>query len=325
MHSDHGHSSENKTNHQHSHGHGHGHSHGHGFVANDSDGKNLLWATLLNVLITIAEIAGGILSNSLALLSDAFHNLGDTIAVALAYFANRFGKRSANERKTFGYKRIEILVALFNALILIIITLFLFREAWHRFKNPEEIKGLLMFVVACIGLVANLVAVLLLKRDSAANINIRAAYLHLLGDTFSSVAVIIGAILIYFFNWFWIDPLITVLIGIYIIKEAINILREAVDILMQATPRNLELEEIKHELEEIAGIDNIHHVHIWNLTDSQIHFECHVDVASDMPISETTFLRSKMETLLKNKFGVSHVTIQVEYNCCEGKQLIHKK
>jgi cobalt-zinc-cadmium efflux system protein len=179
-----------------------------------------------------------------------------------------------------------------------------------------------MFGVASIGLLANLLAVLLLRKDSNKNINIKAAYLHLLGDTVSSVAVIIGSVLIYFYKVYWLDPVLTILIGIYILKETYSILRQSVDILMQATPKNVDLETIQQSLENIQGIDNIHHLHIWNLNDSQVHFECHADVADDIRISETEILQQQIESILHEKFEINHVTIQFEYNCCSVKELI---
>lgn len=303
--------------------HHHGHMHNHD-SQQDLKGKNLLIATALNFLITIVEIAGGLISNSLALLSDAIHNLGDTFAVLLAYIANLIGQKGADEKKTFGYKRIEILTALLNAVILIVITIFLFIEAYKRFQNPEPIKGLIMFIVASVGLAANLAAVLLLKGDSHHNLNIRAAYLHLLGDTISSVAVIIGSVLIYFLKLYWIDPVITVLIGFYIIKEAYVVLKEAVDILMQGTPSSINLQEVVDEMEIHNEISNVHHVHTWKLDDTQIHFECHIDLNQDLTLSEVDEIRHEIEALLQNKFGISHVTIQFEYNCCEQKSVIHK-
>lgn len=299
----------------HSHGHGHGHHH-------DLKGKNLLIATVLNVVITVAEIIGGLVSNSLALLSDAVHNLGDTFAILLAYVANNISKRDATEKKTFGYKRIEILAALLNAVILIVITIFLFVEAYHRFMDPEPIRGLIMFAVAVIGLLANLIAVLLLKKDSGKNLNIRAAYLHLLGDTISSVAVIAGSVLIYFYKIYWIDPLVTLLIGIYILKEAFVVLKEAVDILMQGTPSSIDVTEVVSEIEKISIVSNIHHVHTWKLDDKQIHFECHADLNEDIVISKADSVRGEIEQILQNKFGISHVTIQFEYNCCADKDII---
>lgn len=301
--------------------HNHDHSHEHHHAP--YEGKNLLYATFLNLIITIAEIIGGIASNSLALLSDAAHNLGDTFAVMLAYIANRIGRKEATEKKTFGYKRIEILAALLNAVVLIVITIYLFIEATHRFYDPQPIKGLLMLIVASIGLLANLAAVLLLKKDSQHNLNVKAAYIHLLGDTFSSLAVIVAAILIYYFKIYWIDPLVTILIGLYIIKEAWTILMEAVQILMQSTPASLDIPVIVESIENFEIVDNVHHVHSWKLDDKQIHFECHVDVHKDITISEADLLRIKIEKELLNKFNISHVTIQFEYNCCTEKNIIH--
>jgi cobalt-zinc-cadmium efflux system protein len=288
-----------------------------------SEGKNLIFATFLNFVITIVEIIGGILSNSLALLSDAIHNLGDTFAIMLAYIANRISGKDATKEKTFGYKRIEILAALLNSVILIVITIFLFIEAYHRIITPEPIKGKLMLIVALIGLVANYGAVWILKKDSHTNINIRAAYLHLLGDTISSVAVILAAILISYFEIFWVDPIITFIIGLYILKEAYSILKEALDILMQSTPVSINISEIVREIEKSDEVDNVHHVHSWKLDDKQIHFECHIDVNKDMLISETDLLHLEIEKILKNKFGISHVTLQFEYNCCSDKDIIH--
>jgi cobalt-zinc-cadmium efflux system protein len=285
--------------------------------------KNLLLSVILNLSVTIAEVIGGLISNSLALLSDALHNLGDTFAIFIAYLANIISKRNHTDKKTFGYKRIEILAALFNAIILVVIIIYLFTEAWHRLYNPEPVKGLIMFVVAVIGFLANLFSILLLKKLSGHSINIKAAYLHLLGDTISSVIVIITAILIYFFNFYWIDPLVTFILGIYLLKETYLIVKESVDILMQATPRGLDLMQVKQTLEILPEIDNIHHVHAWNLNDQDIHFECHVDLKSDIRISETEKIREKMHEILLNKFNINHITIQYEFNCCEDKNMIH--
>jgi cobalt-zinc-cadmium efflux system protein len=304
--------------------HIHGHSHTSGQNPDKKD-KNLLFATVLNLIITAAEIIGGLLSNSLALLSDAVHNLGDTFAILLAYIARVISKRNANVKRTFGYKRIEILAALLNAIMLIVITFFLFVEAYKRFLTPEPIKGKIMFWVALVGLFANLSAVILLKKDSVHSLNIRAAYLHLLGDTISSVAVIAGSLLILYFGVWWIDPLVTVIIGLYILKEAYVVLREAVDILMQSTPESIDLQEVVNELESRKDISNVHHVHAWKLDDKQIHFECHADLQDDLPVSATDTIRDEIETILLNKFHISHVTIQFEYNCCEGKSMIHVK
>ena len=291
---------------------------------NEISEKNLLITTILNFAITFAEIVGGILSNSLALLSDALHNLSDAIALFVAYIAHRIGKRDPNLRKTFGYKRIEIIVALFNAVVLISISFVLFYEAIHRLFEPEPIKGTLMLVVAIIGFLANIISVFLIKKDSNKNLNMKAAYLHLLGDTLSSVAVIIGGILIVYFEVYWIDPVVTFIIGLYILKESYGILKQAANILMQSAPENINLVEIKNEIEKLHEVANIHHVHAWNLTDSSIHFESHVDVKEDIKISEIQKIREKIETILKDHYHINHFTIQFEYNCCDSKDLIKK-
>jgi cobalt-zinc-cadmium efflux system protein len=287
--------------------------------------KNLVLSTLLNLTVSIAEVIGGLLSNSLALISDALHNLGDTSALFIAYLASVISKKDYSNEKTFGYKRIEILAALFNAIILVVIIVYLFIEAYQRLNNPEPIKGFVMFVVAVIGFVANLLSVFLLKKHSTESINIRAAYVHLLGDTISSVIVIITALVIYFFRLYWIDPVVTFLLGLYLLKEAFLIVKEALDILMQSTPQGLDLAEVKSVIEAMPEIDNVHHVHAWKLNDKDIHFECHIDMKSDIRISETENIKIRIQDILLNKFNINHVTIQYEYNCCEDKNMIHSR
>lgn len=287
-------------------------------------GSRLLIATMLNLLISVAEIIGGILSNSLSLISDALHNLSDGIATFIAWIAYRIGKRPSNARKTFGYKRIEILAAFFNALVLIIISVYLFYEAALRLISPEPVQGKLMLIVASIGLLANLAAVILLRSGSKQNINIRAAYLHLLGDTLTSVAVIIGAVLIIYLELYWIDPIITFIIGLYILKETWEILKQTVDILMQGTPEGLDLELIRHDIELIPEVKNIHHVHAWNLDDQSIHFECHVELREDHRLTETCEIQLKIESLLHDHFDIGHVTIQFEYQRCDDQSFVDR-
>jgi cobalt-zinc-cadmium efflux system protein len=286
--------------------------------------NRLLWATLLNFSIAIVEVIGGIVSNSLSLLSDALHNVGDGLAVLLAYFANLIGKRPSNERKTFGYKRIEILAAFLNALFLIVISLFLFYEAILRLLHPQEVQGRIMLIVAVIGLFANLVAAFILHRDSKQNINVKAAYLHLVADTLSSVAVIIGAILIYRYKIYWVDPVITIVIGIYIIKETWTIFRQTVDILMQSTPAGVNLKQIVSDIEQIPRIGNVHHVHAWNLDDQSVQFECHIELDDDYRTTESEEVHKDIEALLREKYHISHITIQFEYKWCHDRDMIHQ-
>ena len=286
--------------------------------------KNLFISIVLNAGITIAEFVGGILSNSLALISDAVHNLSDTLAIIISYIAMLAGKKESNVKKTFGYKRIEILAALFNAVVLVAISLYLFYEAYQRFLNPEPIGTKLMFIVATIGLAGNLISVLLLHKDSSHNLNVKAAYLHLLGDTLSSVGVIIGSVLIYFYNITWVDPLLTVIIGIIIIRGTWGILKETTEILMQASPGNLDIPEVKKQLENHPEIKNIHHIHSWRLSDNIIHFQCHAELINNLTIEQADQVRFDLENILHKDFGIDHITIQIESDSCTEKSTINK-
>ncbi len=287
--------------------------------------KNLLGASLLNLVITIVEIAGGMLSGSLALLSDALHNLSDTFATFIAYLATIIGKREANQKKTFGYKRLEILAALTNAVILIVISVFLMKEAWHRIHNPAPINSIIMLIVGMIGLLANVYAMIILRKDARKSINVKAAYVHLIGDSLSSVVVIVGGVLIRLFNIDWIDPVITVIISIYIIRSGFLILQEAVNILMQSTPDRLDLSAIKKTVEQQKEVLNIHHLHAWMLADQEIHMEAHIELKSDQKLSQVKLIQEEMEKLLRKDFGIRHITLQFEFETGHDPSLIHIK
>jgi len=287
--------------------------------------KNLLAATFLNLVITVVEIAGGLLSGSLALLSDALHNLNDTFATFIAYLATIIGKREANQKKTFGYKRMEILAALINAVILIVMSVFLMKEAWHRWQNPAPINSMIMLVVGMIGLLANLYAMLILRKDASKSLNVKAAYMHLIGDSLSSVVVIIGAVMIQLFQIGWIDPIITVIISIYIIRSGFIILKDSVNILMQSTPDHLDLSLIKRRVEQEREVLNIHHIHAWMLTDQEVHLEAHVELKSDLKLSQVKQVQDDLERCLRLEFKIVHITLQFEYNTNHAPSLIHTK
>ena len=287
--------------------------------------NNLLAATFLNLVITVVEIAGGLLSGSLALLSDALHNLSDTVATFIAYLATIIGRREANHKKTFGYKRMEILAALTNAVILIVMSVFLMKEAWHRLHNPAPINSMIMLVVGMIGLLANLYAVLILRKDASKSINVKAAYIHLIGDSLSSVVVIIGGVMIQIFKIDWIDPIITVLISIYIIRSGFVILKDSVNILMQSAPDHLDLSQIKLRVEREQEVLNIHHIHAWMLTDQEVHLEAHVELQGDLKLSQVKMIQEKIEKSLRREFKIVHITLQFEYNTNHANSLIHTK
>lgn len=306
--------------HKHSDHCGH-HHHSH---HNNLRGKKMLWVTLLNFSITIVQIIGGIVSNSLSLISDSIHNLGDSSAIFIAFLAGKRASKQPDEHKTFGYHRNEILVALFNAVVLIVICVFLFFEAYNRLIHPEPIRGKVMLTVAIFGLIANLISVVILQRDKNHNLNVRAAYLHLLGDTLSSVAVIFGGLAIWIWNIYWIDPVITVLVGVYIIYHTWGIVRQTLDILMQSTPDGLDLQNLKKDVESLNEVENIHHLHVWKLDDQRIHLEAHINMREDLPISEAQNVRMRLEEMMQTQYGISHITLQPEYKGCDGNRgLIH--
>ncbi len=290
--------------------HSHSHSHSEG-----TSEKNLIFTMLLNFLITIAEIIGGLVSGSLSLISDALHNFSDGIAIIITYIAMKLSKKPKTLKYTFGLKRAEILAAIINSSSLIVISFFLIKEAIDRLINPTPITGYLMLIVATIGLIANFVGTILLKKGSKDSMNMRAAYLHLLSDAISSLAVIIGAIFIIVFQIYWIDPILTLLISLYILKEAYGITKEAVEVLMMAAPEGIDANEIKAEVEKFEGVVNIHHLHLWKLNDNTIHFEAHIEVKNET-ISNLMPLKEEIEELLEHKYGIDHTTIQFEIGDC---------
>ncbi|MDW7739040.1 MAG: cation diffusion facilitator family transporter [Bacillota bacterium] len=279
-------------------------------------GKKIFWVVLLNAAITVAEFIGGLLSGSLALMSDAAHNLSDTVAIALSYFANRIAQKPKDPRMTFGYKRAEILAAFINSSVLLAISVMLIYEAIKRFSTPEPIDSTLMITVAFIGLLANLLSVFILEKDSRNNLNIKSSYLHLISDTVSSVGVITGGIAIRIWGIVWIDPLVTVFISFFIINKAWVVIRKTVDILMQSSAE-LDYEAIKAGVENIAGVKNIHHVHSWMSNEKTIYFEAHIDM-EDMQLCEAEKIYDEIEQYLIENHGISHVTLQAEVDkCCE--------
>lgn len=309
-------------NYDHDHEHDHNHNHlggGHSHDVSNLSGKKIFWVTLLNATITITEIVGGILSGSLALLSDAIHNLSDTVAIALSYFANRIAQKPKDAKRTYGYKRAEILSAFINAVVLLAISVVLIFEAIKRVQSPEQINGTLMMIVAFIGLVANFVSVFLLEKDSHENLNIKSSYLHLLGDTVSSVGVLLGGIAIKIWGIVWIDPLITVLISLYILKETWKVIKKTIDILMQSSA-SLDYEAIKKDIEAIDKVNNIHHVHSWMSNEKTIYFEAHIDM-DNMLLSDAELIYDEIEQYLKEQYGISHVTLQAEVDKCSDKNI----
>lgn len=294
------------------------HSHDH----ENLSGSKYMGVILLNGFITLVEVIGGVMSGSLSLLSDAVHNLGDTVSIALSYFAWKIAGKEKDVRRTYGYKRAEIIAAFVNASALVAISLFLVFEAVKRFQNPETINSGLMIGVALFGLAANFVSMMLLEKGAHGNMNVRSSYLHLLGDTISSVGVLFGGIAIRIWGIVWIDPLITLLIAVYIMHESWKIVRDSVGILMQFSAE-LDYAAMQRDIEAIPEVQNIHHVHTWMANEDTVYFEAHIDL-EDCLLSQSCGVSEKIEQLLKEKYGISHATLQFETGRCADKSFFKK-
>ncbi|SMO39827.1 cobalt-zinc-cadmium efflux system protein [Balnearium lithotrophicum] len=298
-----------------------GHHHHHSL-----EGRALLTAVILNVVITLTQIVGGIWSGSLALLSDAVHNLSDVLSLVIAWWANRISKKPRTEEKTFGYKRAETIAALFNSTFLFGIAVFLIVESLDRLIHPQSVTADLVIWLGVLSILLNGLSVFLLKEHEHENLNIRAAYLHLLTDVMTSFAVVLGGILIKYFHVLWIDSLVSILIAVYLMKSSYPLIRESIDILMQGAPPNINIEDIKRSIEsKFNEVENLHHIHLWRLDEKTVHFEAHVDFDEDLNLSKATETIGEIEKFLKEKFGINHVTLQPEFNRRDRKELIYRE
>ena len=303
-------------NHAHSHNDSHGHSHP------DLKGRKLLLSILLNIGITVAQVIGGLISGSLSLLSDALHNFSDVLSLIVTYIADRYSKKDASVTKTFGYKRAEIIAAFVNSATLIIVAVYLIYEAILRFMDPHTIESGLVIWLAILGIVFNGFSVLLLFKDSKSNMNMRSAYLHLLTDMAASVAVLVGGLLMKYFEWFWVDSLLTLLIALYLIVMGYGLLKSSFKVLMLFTPDDISLEVIHDAVCKIPEVKNIHHMHIWQLNEQETHLEAHVDFHKDVTLSQFDAVLTKIEEVLFHDFGINHVTIQPEHQKDDPKDII---
>ena len=295
------------------------HDHHHPTVS----GKNLLLTILLNIGITVAQLIGGFISGSLALLSDAVHNLSDVLALIISYAANWLSrKRKQNLSQTFGYKRAEIIAAFFNAATLMIIAIFLGIEAIKRFNAPIEISSNIVIWLAIIGVAGNGLSVLLLKKDANHNLNMRAAYLHLLTDMLTSVAVLVGGLLMKYYQIYWVDAVLTLIISVYLIYMSWRIFVDSLKILMLFAPDHIIIKDIETAILKLPNIKNIHHVHVWQLNDHTINFEAHIEFSKDVKLSEFDTSCENIEHLLAENFGILHSNLQPEFDRDDNKEFI---
>jgi len=304
--------------HSHNDSHNHNHNHDHG----DLKGKKLLFTIALNILITIAQVIGGLISGSLSLLSDALHNFSDVISLVISYIADLFSKKDASFKRTFGYKRAEIIAAFVNSATLIVVAFYLVYEAIIRFYNPQEIESGLVIWLALLAIIANGFSVLLLKSEAKENMNMRSAYLHLLTDMAASVAVLVGGLLMKYYQWFWVDSVLTILIAVYLLFMGYDLLKSSFKVLMLFTPEDINLEKISAALLKIPEIKNVHHIHIWQLNEEEVHMEAHIDFFKDITLTQFEKILSQIEGLLNNDFGINHINIQPEFQKCDSKDIV---
>ena len=274
----------------------------------------LIISMIITGITMILEIAGGLWSNSLALLSDAGHMFSHLFALGISYVAILLACKPPTESQSFGFYRAEILAALANGISLLIILIWILYEAWQRLHKPETISGVSMFIIATIGLIVNAITALLLKEASHRDINIRSAFIHVIGDLGSSVGVVAAAILILYSGWTPIDPIVSALIALVIAYWSGKLLWEAVRILLQSTPRELSHDRIASALkDEISEIHDVHHIHVWELTSKMYVLTAHVEI-NDMPLSATEEIRQRIMEILARRFCITHASIEFETN-----------
>ena len=285
-------------------------------------GKNLLLSIFLNLIISLAQLIGGLISGSLALISDAIHNFSDVISLIVSYIANILAKKkSQSNRKTFGYKRAEIIAAFFNGLTLIVIAIFLAIEAIKRFFNPIEIDSNLVIGLAILGILVNGFSVLLLKKDAEHNLNMKSAYIHLLADMLTSMAVLLGGLLMKYYKIYWIDSLLTLIISIYLIKMSWKILIDSLQILMLFAPKNIVVKNVVDELLKIETIKSVNHVHLWQLNEQDSYFEAHIEFNKDIKLSDFDIICKQINLVLNNKFNINHSNLQPKFIKQDIKEL----
>ena len=277
--------------------------------------RRLAWALLITFGIFIMEIVGGFLSNSLALKSDAGHLFGDVMALGLSLFAVRISRLPPTVKRTFGYQRAEVFAAMINGLTLFFLAGYIFFEAYRRLMEPEPIKSILMLIVAIIGLLANTIVIFGLRGHAAENLNIRAAFLHVVGDMLGSVGVVTGGLIMYLTGNYLADPIISFFVGAIILFGAVGVLREGINILLEGVPGTVKYDDLKADMETIDGVISVHDLHIWTISSSNVVLSAHVRVPDQRTHTAQRILNS-VTGLLKKKYKIRHATLQIECECC---------
>lgn len=285
--------------------HGHDHSHA---VVTEGNARKLTIALILTTTFLVIEFIAGIITQSLALLSDAAHMFTDAAALAIALAAIKIAKRPADDKRTFGYQRFEILAALFNASMLFFVAMYILYEAYQRFTQPPEIQSTGMLVVASIGLIINLISMKILMSSATESLNMKGAYLEVLSDALGSVGVIIGAVIIYYTNWYWIDTLIAVAIGFWVLPRTWILLKQSINILLEGVPEEVDIEKLRNDLLALDGVESIHQLKVWAITSKNIHLTVHLFA----PNADRKQLHYAAAEMLSHEHGIAEVTLQIE-------------
>jgi len=297
-----------------------GHTHHHHHNVEDVGIKRLTLAVIINLLLTLAQIVGGILSGSLALIADALHNLSDASSLVIALIARKISTKEHNDSMTFGYKRAEVIAAFTNLITLVIVGIYLIYEAFWRFYQPAPIAGWMVIIVATIALFIDVVTAFLTHSVSKNSINMRVTFLHNLSDAFASLAVIISGILILNYNLYIVDTILTLLIASYVLYQAYTMLPQTINILMQGTPKNIAVEDVKKSVESINGISNIHHIHLWQMDEHHNSLEAHVVIDK---LEDMLALKRSIKELLEKQFAIKHSTLEFELTNCKIEHYIN--
>ena len=285
-------------------------------------GKNLIISILLNTVITVAQVIGGVVSGSLALISDVLHNCSDVLSLIFSLVAHKLSRRKASVSQTFGFKRAELIAAFINASTLIVVAFVLIYHAIIKLMNPISIDSDIVIWMAFLGILVNGFSVLLLRKDAAHNLNMKSAYLHLFTDMMASVAVLTGGLLMKYYQIYWVDSVMTLLIAIYLIVVGFDLILKSTKMLMLFTPDYIDIKDIVREVHKIDGVGKLHHIHVWHLNEEELHLEAHLDCSKDIKMSEFNDLLHEIEELLYEKFNINHVNIQPEFQKIDPKDYI---
>lgn len=305
-------------------------THLHSYDANASMKARLIIAIIINLFITGSEVVAGIFASSYALITDAFHNFSDVLALVLSLIGIYLLSLKNSSDKTFGYRRVELMVGLINGLLLILIGIIIIKGAISLLISPNTVVGIPIIIFSALSIVLNGGCVLILEHGNPTghsqghSVSIKSSILHLFSDMLTSVAVCVGGIAILLWEVYWIDPIISIIIGLYVIWTSMGIVKYSMSLLLNFTPKNIDIHELCNAVQKIGGVDNMHHLHLWQLSEQEIHLEAHISTKQDYHLSQINHIQKNIEDLLQNSFNITHTTLQFEFDSDCTAHLIYE-